>query len=118
MFKANLSFNTIPENERINMELIFELLAQIGLITFGILDDSKLMSDSVMDGKSIKKRHLIQISRNIILIIIGVSLAASIPALTAISIWFIVPLIMAIISIVVVMIYSNAKYLKLKNRHT
>lgn len=100
------------------MELIFELLANIGLIAFGILDDSKLMSDSVMNEKSIKKRQLIQISRNIILIIVGISLVASITALTAISIWFIVPLIMAIISIVGILIYSNAKYLKLKNKHT
>lgn len=100
------------------MELIFELLANIGLIAFGILDDSKLMSDSVMNEKSIKKRQLIQISRNIILIIVGISLVASITPLTAISIWFIVPLIMAIISIVGILIYSNAKYLKLKNKHT
>ena len=97
------------------MELIFEVILNLGIIVLEIFNFSNIMSDSKLNEKSMKKLRRIQIYRNGLMIILMTSVASTIPMLTTISIWFIAPVVLSVISIIVLMINMNIKYFKQKN---
>lgn len=97
------------------MELIFEVILNLGLIVLSIFDYTDIMSDSKLDEKSMKKIRHIQICRNGLMIVLMISFATTIPVVASISIWFIVPVALSIIAIIALMVYTNIKYFKQKN---
>lgn len=90
------------------MELIFEGILNLGLIVLEIFNVSNLMSDSKLDKKSM-------IGRNVLMIIVIIALANTIPVLVTISIWFIAPVVLSVITVIALMVTMNIKYFKQKN---
>lgn len=96
------------------MELIFEVILNLGIIVLDIFNVSNLISDSRLNEKSIKKLKRIQIYRNGLMIILMTSLVTTSPVLATISIWFIAPIVLSVITIIVLMINMNIQYFKQK----
>lgn len=90
------------------MELIFEGILNLGLIVLEIFNVSNLMSDPKLNKKSM-------ICRNVLMIILIIALADTIPVLVTISIWFIAPVVLSIITVIALMVNMNIKYFKQKN---
>ncbi len=97
------------------MELIFEGILNLGIIVMEIFNVSNLMSDPKLNKKSMKKLRSIQICRNVLMIILIIALACTIPALVTISIWFIAPVVASVITVIALMVNMNIKYFKQKN---
>lgn len=97
------------------MELIFEIILNLGIIVLDIFNFSNLMSDSKLDEKSMAKIRRIQIYKNGLMVILMIALVATIPVLTMISIWLIVPVALSVITVITIMITMNIKYFKQKN---
>lgn len=97
------------------MELIFEIILNLGIIILDIFDFSNLMSNSKLDKNSMAKIRRSQIYKNGLMVILMVVMFTTIPVLTTISIWFIVPIVIAIIAIITIIVNMNIKYFKQKN---